>query len=114
MLIDEYEFGKITIKGETYHTDVLIFRDRVRDQWWRRKGHELSIEDIKCVLAAQPEVLIVGTGHTGLLRIPEKTRKELHKHKIILIAKKTPEACTLSNSMMKANRNVVSALHLTC
>jgi hypothetical protein len=114
MLIDEYEFGKITINGETYHTDVLIFRDRVRDQWWRRKGHELRIEDIKCVLAAHPEVLIVGTGFTGLLRIPEKTRQELHKQKIKLIAKKTPEACTLSNSMMNADRNVVSALHLTC
>ncbi|MFX1492611.1 MAG: Mth938-like domain-containing protein [Promethearchaeota archaeon] len=114
MLIEEYEFGKIVIDGETYYTDVLVFPDRVRDQWWRRKGHELGIEDIKCVLAAQPEVLIVGTGYTGALRIPEETQRQLSKHHIQLIVKKTQAACSLFNSMMQANRNVVSALHLTC
>ncbi len=114
MLIEEYEFGKIVIDGETYHTDILVFPDRVRDQWWRQKGHELVIEDLKCVLAAQPEVLIVGTGYTGALRIPEETRRQLDKHHIQLIAKKTQTACSLFNSMMQASRNVVSALHLTC
>jgi hypothetical protein len=114
MLIDEYEFGKIVINGETYHTDVLVFPDRVRDQWWRRKGHELAIEDIKCVLAVLPEVFIVGTGYTGALRIPEETRRQLNKRQIHLIAEKTPTACSLFNSMVKDGRNVVSALHLTC
>lgn len=114
MLIEEYEFGKIVINGETYHTDVLVFPDRVRDQWWRRKGHELAIEDLKCVVAAQPEVLIVGTGYSGGLRIPNETKRQLENHHVQLIAKKTPEACSIFNSMIQTRRNVVSALHLTC
>ena len=114
MFIENYEFGKIVINGETYHTDVLVFPDRIRDQWWRRKGHELVIEDIKCVLAAEPEVLIVGTGYTGALQISEETRRQLSKYHIHLIAKKTQTACILFNSMVKDGRKVVSALHLTC
>jgi hypothetical protein len=114
MLIEEYEFGKIVINGETYHTDVLIFPDRVRDQWWRQRGHELAIEDMKCILAAEPEVLIIGTGYTGGLRIPEKTKRYLDKCQIQVIAKKTEAACSLYNSMVDAGQNVVAALHLTC
>ncbi|MFX1565611.1 MAG: Mth938-like domain-containing protein [Promethearchaeota archaeon] len=114
MFIEEYEFGKIVINGETYHTDVLVFPDRVRDQWWRRKGHELTIEDLKCVVAARPEVLIVGTGYRGGLRIPNETKRQLESHHVQLIAKKTQEACSIFNSMIRAHRNVVLALHLTC
>jgi hypothetical protein len=114
MLIEKYEFGKIVIDGETYRTDVLVFPDRVRDQWWRRKGHELAIEDLKCVVATQPEVLIVGTGYNGGLRVPTETRRRLSKEHIQLIAKKTQTACPLFNSMIQASRKVVSALHLTC
>ena len=59
MLIDAYNFGKIIINGEIYHTDVIVFPNRVRDEWWRQRGHQLLIEDLKCIIDADPEVLIV-------------------------------------------------------
>jgi hypothetical protein len=114
MLIEAYKFGKITISGETYHTDVLIFPNRVRDQWWRQQGHQLLIEDLKCIIAAEPEVLIVGTGYTGALCIPPKTHRYLTNANIEVIAKKTQDACPLFNSLISAGRNVVAALHLSC
>ena len=44
--IDSYHFGQIMINGEKYSSDVIIFPDRVQGEWWRKKGHELGLEDI--------------------------------------------------------------------
>ena len=47
MLIESYSFGKISINGKIYHSDVIIFPDRVYDSWWRKEGHILHLEDLK-------------------------------------------------------------------
>ena len=44
--IDSYQFGEIVISGKEYSSDVIIFPDRVIDNWWRETGHELCLEDI--------------------------------------------------------------------
>lgn len=60
MNIGAYSFGSITINGETYAHDVLVFLERVKANWWRKEGHTLSIEDLDEVLSERPEFLIVG------------------------------------------------------
>ena len=67
--IDSYRFGEIVINGKKYSSDVLIFPDRVRDNWWRKTGHELRLEDIAEVITENPEVLVVGTGASGLMKV---------------------------------------------
>ncbi len=114
MLIDDYDFGKIIINGETYHTDVIVFPDHVREQWWRQHGHELAIQDMKCILERDWEVLVVGTGYLGALQVLQETLAMLAKKNITVFVKKTKEACTLYNSLVKNGRNVVAVLHLTC
>ncbi len=44
--IDSYHFGQIVVNGKNYSSDVVIFPDRVRDNWWRKTGHQLCVEDI--------------------------------------------------------------------
>lgn len=45
-MIDSYDFGWIIIKGKKYTRDVIVFPERVRDGWWRKKGHGLCVEDL--------------------------------------------------------------------
>ena len=47
MRIQNYEFGRVKINGETYNNDVIILPDRVVPDWWRKSGHEVQIEDIE-------------------------------------------------------------------
>ena len=44
--IDSYHFGQIVIDGREYSSDVIIYPDRVQDNWRRNKSHELALEDI--------------------------------------------------------------------
>lgn len=112
-MIDSYDFGRIVIDGKHYSSDLIVFPDKVRDGWWRKEGHRLNVEDLKDVLEAKPEVLVVGTGNSGLMTILPETRKHVESEGIELIAQKTAEACETFNRLVKS-RKVAAALHLTC
>jgi hypothetical protein len=112
-VIESYEFGRIVIKGKSYATDVIIYPDRVEDHWWREEGHSLSPVDLWTVVQAKPEVLVIGTGYSGLMRILPETEKYLRQQGIRLIAERTTEAVRIYNQLCQSTR-VVAALHLTC
>jgi len=57
-MIDSYNFGRITINGKHYTTDILVFPENIKADWRRKKGHRLQIADLKEVLEAKPEVLV--------------------------------------------------------
>lgn len=112
-MIEFYDFGQITIDGKRYTTDIIIFPDHIQDDWWRKEGHRLSIEDLKTVLQARPEVLIVGTGYNGYMKVPNEVRDHLKSKEIELIAENTKEAYKTYNRLA-STKKVVAAFHLTC
>lgn len=112
MKIESYSFGRIRIEGRDYDSDVLVFPGRVR--WWRREGHSLCLEDLEEVLADPPQVLVVGTGYYGNLRVPEETRAALAARGIELRVATTGEALAELERLQRQAARVVAALHLTC
>jgi hypothetical protein len=111
--IEHYEFGSITVDGEAHAADLIILPQRVIGGWWRREGHALHREDLGPVFDAQPDLLVVGTGASGAMRIPEETRRALKEAGIRLIAAPTAEAVETYNGLRGGER-VAAALHLTC
>ena len=83
------------------------------DNWWRKSGHLLQKEDLRDVIQYNPDVLIVGTGAYGLMKVPEETKKFVEAKGIKLIFGETGEACKAYNEL-KEKRKVVAAFHLTC
>jgi len=114
MHIDSYEFGKIIIDGETYTSDCLIFQDHVEPDWRRREGHNLFADDLECVLAAEPEILVVGCGAYGVMQVSAEVRTLLQRKNIRMEALKTAEAAERYNELSAERRRVVAAMHLTC
>ena len=112
-IIDSYQFGEIVINGKKYTSDVIIFPDRVRDNWWRKTGHQLRLGDIAEVLTESPEVLVVGTGASGLVEVLPETRQAAQAQGIKLITEPTDKACRTYNQLSQSQR-AVAALHLTC
>ena len=111
--VESYQFGEIAIDGQTYDNDVIILPDGVRPEWWRDKGHVLQPQDLDTVMDARPEVLIVGQGAYGRMRVTRETRESLDDANIELIAAKTADAVNTYNEM-RQERKVAAALHLTC
>jgi len=112
-IINSYQFGLITIDDKNYTSDVIIFPDSVNDSWWRRTGHELCLEDIAEVMAENPEVLIVGTGASGLMQVLPEVKQGVEAQGIKLIMQTTDGACQTYNQLCRSQK-VVAALHLTC
>ncbi|NIN01465.1 MAG: hypothetical protein GTO24_26240 [candidate division Zixibacteria bacterium] len=112
-MIDSYDFGEIIIDGKRYTSDVIIYPDRVKGEWWRSDGHQLSIDDLEDVLDYKPEVIVVGIGNPGLMRILPDTEKLIKSKGIKLIVQPTREACQTYNSIVSSQK-AVALLHLTC
>ncbi|RLF20081.1 MAG: hypothetical protein DRZ82_03505 [Thermoprotei archaeon] len=112
--VEHYEFGKIVINGKIFNRDVIIFPDRIIDNWWRKEGHSLCMDDIRDVLTYNPEILVIGTGYYGLMRVPEDVIKSLRERGIEVHVAKTKEACRIFNELIEKGKRVVAALHLTC
>ena len=111
--IDSYHFGQIVINGRKYTSDVIIFPDRVQGEWWRDESHELTLKDVTGILDENLEILLVGTGASGLMRVLPEVEREAEAANIQLIVQPTGEACEIYNQLSPTQR-VVAALHLTC
>jgi len=113
-MIERYEFGRIVVDGKGYSADLIIFPDRVMSDWWREEGHELRPVDLWEVVRARPKVLVVGTGHSGMMRVPPETERYIREQGIQLIVEPTAQACRTYNRLRERGEDVVAALHLTC
>ena len=114
MKIKSYSFGRIEINDKVYRNDVIVYPDRVKSNWWRIEGHKLHIEDLKEILEFKPEIIVVGTGAYGFMKVLDETKRELESRGIKLIIEKTSDACISFNKLLSQGKRVVAALHLTC
>jgi len=112
-MIDSYSFGKISIDGKEYRTDVIVLQNRVEDGWWRKEGHQLHIEDVEHIPQERLDVLVIGTGAHGMMKVLPETKRFFESKGVEVIIEKTAEACKIYNKLSKS-KNVVAALHLTC
>jgi hypothetical protein len=73
--IDNCSFGTLVVNGKTYTDDLLIYPDgEITGPWWRKRGHQLSMDDMRELLDSSPEVIDE--------RYDEKSRFENHQRPI--------------------------------
>ncbi len=113
MHIDHYVFGKMVVDGKTYTSDLIVYPDSVDPSWWRKEGHYLQKEDLREVLQASPDLIVIGRGNWGVMEVPKSTLDFLHSKGIETFAAKTDEAVAFFNSQ-PADKKTVGVFHLTC
>jgi len=111
--LDSYSFRTITIDGNKFLKDLIIFPEKINSSWRRKTSHLLSEDDITEILDYKPEVLIIGTGANGLMKVDDKVKEKLRSLSIEFIIKKTSEAVNEYNRVYK-DKKVFCAIHLTC
>ncbi len=114
MFVEDYSFGRIVINGKTYRNDVIVSRDWINSNWWRKEGHAVCLEDIKEILERKPEVVVFGTGAYGVVKVRKEVIDELKNRGIEVICEPTAKAVEIYNKLLKEGKNVVLAAHLTC
>ena len=88
--------------------------DRVQP-WSARKGHRLKPSMVDCVLGKHVDILVIGNGVNGAIKITKKTRKAIKAAGIAeLVVEKTPQACATYNRLAREGRRVALLAHGTC
>ena len=115
MHIDTYSFGTIRIDGKDYSSDVVLLGGDVRSSWWREAGgHVYAAEDFGEVLAAAHEVVVLGTGYFGRVKVLDETLAALAEAGSEIVVERTGGAVECYNRFAADGRDVAAALHLTC
>ena len=109
-----YSFGRVTLGGQTLTRDLILFEDEFLSPWIREEGHRLQIVDLQWALDRRPDLLIVGTGAFGALRVPQEVTDALGGKGIELLSFKTEEAIGAYNHRAEQGDRVACCLHLTC
>ena len=109
-----YSFGLVKVDGRTMTRDLILVGDEIFSPWIRKEGHRLHIDDLKWALDRRPDVLIVGTGAFGALRVSSEVVDILGERGIELLSVKTEEAIAAYNHRIGRGDRVACGLHLTC
>jgi len=120
-MIDEYHFGSITIDGKTYTEDVEVRWAGEVLEWWRGESHVIEVEDVKRAVKENPEIIIIGTGESGVAKVTENAQNFIKEKGIELIIDRTEEATKTFNIIREESkeeegeqRKVIGLFHLTC
>lgn len=114
-MIESSAFGRMTIDGRTYISDLFIFPDgHVQDGWWRRRGHALGVDDIMALVAGSPDLIVAGTGTSGRMRPEADLSPFLSEKGIEFIAEPNSRAIPIYNQKVTMGLKVGACFHLTC
>jgi hypothetical protein len=118
MPIDETKFGSITIDGETYEHDVVIRLagnvERRRKKLSKEKygtSHIISKAEAKFVYEDGCDVLIVGAGQEGNVRLSPEASAYFEKKGCKVTVQPTPEAI---RSFNESHGKTIGLMHVTC
>lgn len=113
-MIEKYTSGRITVNNKTYNQDLKIIQGQVVDNWWRKRGHQVDANDMKDVLDASPNIIVIGTGYAENMRVSKDLTSKTRQRDIKLIAEDTHKAVQTFNDLFSRGKNVSGAFHLTC
>ena len=113
-MIEEYHFGSIKISGKNYEKDIMIdWEEEVKD-WQRKESHLVDIDSVQKALMRFPDVIIIGTGESGVAQVLDDAKQEIEKRGVELIIEETPRAVGAFNDLKTQGKKVIGLFHLTC
>jgi hypothetical protein len=109
--IDGLKFGEITIDGKTFYSDMAV--------WWEgkpamaAKSHEFDIVRFETLTRKGPEIIVVGTGMRGALKILPEVRQLCKDANIRLYTDPTPKAVDMFNGLIAQGKKAAGFFHVT-
>ena len=112
-LISNYGKGVLSVNGQDFHSNILITKTRVVEDWFSGDLNELTLahfaplfDDVE---AEKPEIVVFGSGHAHVF--PSfSLMAELKQHGIALEVMNTRAACRTYSVLVNEYRPVAAAL----
>lgn len=117
--IDRIKWGKIIVGDKEYH-DILFFGDTLEERDYERlkelfgTSHKIGDWEVKKLFSKDPEMIIIGTGWAGVVKVPPAIEKEAKHRGINLKLFKSPKAVKEFNKLTKEGKKVNALIHSTC
>ena len=110
--IDSVKFGEIRIDGKDYYSDVTVFWDGKVE--YRMKEHVIELGEFIKVARKEPEVLVIGMGQSGSVKIATEVVEFAEGRKIEIFTEVTSKAVEIFNAFAQQGKKVVGIFHVTC
>jgi hypothetical protein len=110
--IDSTKFGEITINGKPYDSDMTLFWNGRLS--YRSKEHVIELGEFMKILKAGPEMVVIGKGQEGVMKIAREVLEWAKTKKVELYTENTPKAAEMFNAFVKNGKKVVGIFHVTC
>jgi len=118
MPIEDTKFGSITIDGKTYEHDVIVRlsgkvekRQKKLSKETYGTSHIISKDEAKFVFEDGCDVLIVGAGQEGNVRLSPEASDYFNKKRCKVLLQPTPEAI---RSFNQSHDKKIGLMHVTC
>lgn len=104
-----YGTGYVIINQVRYEQNLVVFPDRILENWCTGNVGRFALHDFEELLTYQPEIILLGTGET--LRFPDhQLMKSVLNLGIGLEVMDTFSACRTYNILSAEGRRVAAAL----
>lgn len=119
MHIDSTKFGNVTIDGKKYN-QVLIAGDRIMERDYNslkelfNTSHKIGKWEVERLLEESPEIIVIGTGQDGAMKINKEIINDFENKKIEVISDITPKAIEIYNKKTEQGKRVNALIHTTC
>ena len=117
--INSTSFGEIVIDNKKYG-QVIIVGDQIEERDWEMlektfgTTHRLGDWEKEKLLEDDPQIIIVGTGQEGVLKVDSSFIDLLKKKGIEFYIVPTPQAVKIYNEKIQEKKKINALIHTTC
>lgn len=113
-VVNKYDFGLIVVNNTVYRRDLIITPSGVFPNWWRIEGHRLQLSDIRSVLDDEFDVVVIGTGFYGYMKVDNEVLEVFRKRGVEVYVLDSRRAVGKYNELVMRGMRVLLLIHLTC
>jgi hypothetical protein len=110
--VDSFYFGTIIVDGKKYANDIKITPDGKVGE--KEKSHEITKHDVDEMILLGAELIIIGTGTAGAVKINNDAYVSAQVNGTEIVAMPTTQAVQEFNKLARTKRKVGAIFHLTC
>lgn len=110
--VTDVRFGEIEIDKKIYYSDMIVWWDGKIE--YRTKSHEFGMSEFLKLLGRKPEIIVIGTGISGICRVLEEIEQAAEDKGIRIFKDLSPKAAEMFNGFVADKKRVVAVLHSTC
>jgi len=117
--IEKIGWGKVKINGKEYK-QALIVGEKVMPREVEKvkqvygTDHVIASWEEELLFSENPEVILIATGWSGVLKISSKFKIQSSKLGIEMIEVLTPRAAKKYNNLISEGKRVNALIHTTC